>query len=113
MAFLHSKTGPDGKPKVDVFHQDLKSSNVLLYHDETLQLRGKISDFGLSVVRTKIVQHSQRGKSLAGKSFGGKTTNIMSAVDHKGGSKERIQKLSFLSIIIELTTFTTLLPHLL
>lgn len=49
MDFLHAKFY-GGTPKQDVFHQDLKSQNVLL-HFEGKILRAKLTDFGLSVVR--------------------------------------------------------------
>lgn len=48
MAFLHSKTGVDGVSKKPVlFHQDLKTDNVLLGFEKNT-LRAKISDFGLA-----------------------------------------------------------------
>jgi serine/threonine protein kinase len=49
MAYLHSPVNNDGhtvKPKV--YHQDLKSGNVLLIIDKDGKLRGKIADFGLA-----------------------------------------------------------------
>lgn len=48
MRFLHSKSLANGREKVQVFHQDLKTLNVLLLRDEKGRLRAKISDFGLS-----------------------------------------------------------------
>jgi serine/threonine protein kinase len=48
MAYLHSVTHADGTAKPRVYHQDLKSANVLLSFDKDGKLRGKISDFGLS-----------------------------------------------------------------
>ncbi len=48
MKFLHSKSLASGKGKVEVFHQDLKTANVLLQRDGKGLLRAKISDFGLS-----------------------------------------------------------------
>jgi serine/threonine protein kinase len=50
MAFLHSNTQENGKSKQELFHQDLKSGNVLLTVWEN-KLRGKISDFGLAFLR--------------------------------------------------------------
>lgn len=47
MTFLHSPTDSIGAPKLVLFHQDLKSGNVLLTKVRGV-LRGKISDFGLS-----------------------------------------------------------------
>lgn len=47
MAFLHSRLNADGSPKKSVYHQDLKSANVLLTLSCS-QLRAKIGDFGLS-----------------------------------------------------------------
>lgn len=47
MEFLHSSAYPDGSAKPVLFHQDLKSANVLLSMEDG-SLRGKISDFGLS-----------------------------------------------------------------
>jgi hypothetical protein len=50
MEFLHASINPlDGKPKMECFHQDLKTANVLM---EKLNgcLRAKIADFGLSCI---------------------------------------------------------------
>jgi hypothetical protein len=47
MEFLHSSVFDDGKKKQVLFHQDLKSGNVLLSMEAKI-LRGKISDFGMS-----------------------------------------------------------------
>jgi LRR receptor-like serine/threonine-protein kinase FLS2 len=47
MAYLHSSIHPDGSLKAELFHQDLKSGNVLLEKVKG-ELRGKIADFGLS-----------------------------------------------------------------
>jgi hypothetical protein len=50
MEFLHASINPvDGKPKMECFHQDLKTANVLM---EKLngRLRAKIADFGLSCI---------------------------------------------------------------
>jgi brassinosteroid insensitive 1-associated receptor kinase 1 len=47
MEFLHSNVYADGSKKQVLFHQDLKSGNVLLSIEGNV-LRGKISDFGLS-----------------------------------------------------------------
>jgi hypothetical protein len=49
MEFLHSKVYPDGSLKKVLFHQDLKSANVLMCMEGSPpSLRGKVSDFGLS-----------------------------------------------------------------
>lgn len=50
MAFLHSDTKDDGNAKQELFHQDMKSGNVLLTVSDN-KLRGKISDFGLAFLR--------------------------------------------------------------
>lgn len=55
MEFLHAKSYC-GVPKMDVFHQDLKSFNVLLTRQPGNILRAKLSDFGLSVIRDLIQQ---------------------------------------------------------
>jgi hypothetical protein len=47
MAFLHSATYADGTVKKELFHQDLKSANVLLIEVDGV-IRAKIGDFGLS-----------------------------------------------------------------
>jgi hypothetical protein len=47
MAYLHSPTNDDGTEKKELFHQDLKSANVLLIEVDGI-LRAKIGDFGLS-----------------------------------------------------------------
>jgi hypothetical protein len=47
MAFLHSATYADGTAKKELFHQDLKSANVLLIEVDGI-IRAKIGDFGLS-----------------------------------------------------------------
>ncbi len=43
MAYLHSRTDLNGNRKLEVFHQDLKSANVLLCEADGI-LRAKISD---------------------------------------------------------------------
>jgi serine/threonine protein kinase len=49
MEFLHSDRFKDGSRKQVLFHQDLKSGNVLLCMEGSpATLRGKICDFGLS-----------------------------------------------------------------
>jgi hypothetical protein len=49
MEFLHSNVYPDGSTKKVLFHQDMKSGNVLTCMEGTPPIiRGKISDFGLS-----------------------------------------------------------------
>jgi serine/threonine protein kinase len=49
MEFLHSNVYKDGSTKHVLFHQDLKSANVLMcIEGDPKTLRGKISDFGLS-----------------------------------------------------------------
>jgi hypothetical protein len=49
MEFLHSNVYANGSTKKVLFHQDLKSGNVLLcMQGSPRALRGKISDFGLS-----------------------------------------------------------------
>jgi Leucine-rich repeat (LRR) protein len=49
MAFLHSPVYASGKSKPILWHQDLKSANVLLAMEGNPPIiRGKISDFGLS-----------------------------------------------------------------
>jgi serine/threonine protein kinase len=53
MEFLHSSLypkieGQDQKKKKEVFHQDLKTQNILLKLDKDKKLRAKITDFGLS-----------------------------------------------------------------
>lgn len=58
MEYLHSKTTADGQPKAILFHQDLKTDNVLL-GIEYGELRAKISDFGFACTtkesRTKYI----------------------------------------------------------
>jgi hypothetical protein len=53
MTFLHSTTCADGSEKKELFHQDLKSANVLLLEEEGI-LRAKIGDFGLSRISSII-----------------------------------------------------------
>jgi brassinosteroid insensitive 1-associated receptor kinase 1 len=49
MEFLHSEEYADGSQKLVLFHQDLKSGNILLKMEGSPPvLRGKITDFGLS-----------------------------------------------------------------
>jgi serine/threonine protein kinase len=47
MAYLHSAIDADGSEKKVLFHQDLKSANILLAEYEG-SIRAKIGDFGLS-----------------------------------------------------------------
>jgi serine/threonine protein kinase len=53
MTYLHDVTQPDGSVKPKIYHQDLKSANVLLLRDQHGALRGKISDFGLSALKNE------------------------------------------------------------
>jgi hypothetical protein len=59
MKFLHASINPlDGKPKMECFHQDLKTVNVLL-ENVNGSLRAKIADFGLSCIyRSLSLTHS-------------------------------------------------------
>jgi serine/threonine protein kinase len=50
MAFLHSPTHEDGTEKQELFHQDLKSANIMLVAEGGL-IRAKIGDFGLSFLK--------------------------------------------------------------
>jgi serine/threonine protein kinase len=50
MEFLHSGKFADGSAKQVIFHQDIKSSNVLLKFEDN-KPRAKITDFGLSLAR--------------------------------------------------------------
>jgi tRNA A-37 threonylcarbamoyl transferase component Bud32 len=52
MAYLHSTTHADGSEKKELFHQDLKSANVLLTEVDGI-IRAKIGDFGLSCMLFK------------------------------------------------------------
>jgi serine/threonine protein kinase len=47
MAYLHADLDRQGEAKKVVFHQDLKSGNVLLSLEKG-RIRCKIADFGLS-----------------------------------------------------------------
>jgi tRNA A-37 threonylcarbamoyl transferase component Bud32 len=47
MAYLHSAINADGSEKKEIYHQDLKSPNVLLTEVDGI-IRAKIGDFGLS-----------------------------------------------------------------
>jgi tRNA A-37 threonylcarbamoyl transferase component Bud32 len=47
MAYLHSPVNADGSEKKEIYHQDLKSANVLLTEVDGI-IRAKIGDFGLS-----------------------------------------------------------------
>jgi serine/threonine protein kinase len=49
MAFLHSSMQANGAAKHELFHQDLKSANILLIADGG-NIRAKIGDFGLSLL---------------------------------------------------------------
>jgi serine/threonine protein kinase len=50
-AFIHASVYSDGRAKRVVFHQDLKSPNILLYKDEHGAFRAKIADFGLAFLK--------------------------------------------------------------
>jgi serine/threonine protein kinase len=62
MAYLHAIINPDGSPKPKVFHQDLKSANVLLTNNN----RAKISDFGLSSMRSDCSSSVSSNVSMKG-----------------------------------------------
>jgi serine/threonine protein kinase len=54
MAFLHSSVYPDGSPKQVLYHQDLKSPNVMLVAEGGV-IRAKIGDFGLSCMSIRLI----------------------------------------------------------
>lgn len=76
MEFLHSGVFADGKPKMELFHQDIKSSNVLLKMEAGV-LRAKITDFGLSGISLSYAYHSAMRDA--------KDDGIVS---HHGGTKD-------------------------
>ncbi|KAL3895488.1 MAG: hypothetical protein SGCHY_004673 [Lobulomycetales sp.] len=83
MDFLHSKSH-NGKPKQDVFHQDLKSMNVLLSRSGKLgNLRAKLGDFGLSVIRDHVT--AKRDAPDSQESQGGLANSVCLANGHTPG----------------------------
>lgn len=80
MAYLHSKKDVNGKPKIELFHQDLKPANVLLNLEDGV-LRGKISDLGLAAIKTSVSESSGQKKPNKLPS-----TNLTSFVAHQGGT---------------------------
>lgn len=50
MKYLHAKEDAKGKKKPQLYHQDLKTANILLIL-ENGKIRAKITDFGFSVIR--------------------------------------------------------------
>lgn len=108
MTYLHSKTTQEGNQKCDVFHQDLKADNILLYtsgnceHDQ--QLRAKIADFGLSVMRKKVSDLKNKKTSIVGgtrtssKTKSGSNSKAgyyLSFVKHIGGTPAYMVSFSF------------------
>lgn len=64
MAYLHCKKTADGKPKIELFHQDLKHANVLLSIEDG-RLRGKISDLGLAANKYNSTKKDESSKHNA------------------------------------------------
>lgn len=92
MAFLHSKTMANGRKKDELFHQDLKTANILLLREKGGELRAKISDFGLSVIKKHQVQDDSRGKHNGSSAYTQmestpNDTNV-SFVQHVGGTRK-------------------------
>jgi serine/threonine protein kinase len=77
MAYLHSTENADGTVKPRVYHQDLKSGNVLLTRNNNGKLRGKIGDFGLAGMI----------KSLTILALKYEETGVSSCVSVNGGTK--------------------------
>jgi serine/threonine protein kinase len=73
MEFLHSGTFADGSAKQILFHQDIKSSNILLKFEDN-KSRAKITDFGLSLAR--------KDRELSSEQFKGSQKD-----NHRGGTK--------------------------
>jgi serine/threonine protein kinase len=71
VAFLHSSFYSDGREKMVVLHQDLKSANLLLSMEDG-KLRGKVADFGLAYLK-KV--SSDMSKSNSVKHNGGTMMN--------------------------------------
>lgn len=82
MTYLHSKRGLNGKPKVEVFHQDLKPANILL-NIENGVLRRKISDLGLAAIKDQCVDATASGAQKYDKFL---QSNPTSFVAHQGGT---------------------------
>ncbi len=78
MAYLHSKKTVANKPKIEVFHQDLKPANVLLTRENGV-LRSKISDLGLAAIKS-----TGGGAEPSSKSH--QQSNLTSFVAHQGGT---------------------------
>ncbi len=81
MAYLHSNVSAKGNRKIEIFHQDLKSANVLLLKSDEGLLRAKVSDFGLSVMKEGSLNHSLRA------SVQSNATSSFSKVEHIGGTE--------------------------
>lgn len=78
MFYLHSKVTPDGQKKPDLFHQDLKTSNVLLRNIDG-RITAKICDFGLSVLR-------ERSNNNGADSILSTGSGLHSFVNYNGGT---------------------------
>lgn len=76
MTYLHSKKDLHGKPKVEVFHQDLKPANALLLLESGL-LRCKISDLGLAAIKNAATDADKAEN---------KASLLTSYVAHQGGT---------------------------
>jgi serine/threonine protein kinase len=89
MEFLHSNVYADGSIKQVLFHQDLKSANVLLSMEENA-LRGKISDFGLSckfliIFNLPVLKEGPAAESSVNSGNSDQMTSVK--VDVKGGTR--------------------------
>jgi serine/threonine protein kinase len=84
MEFLHSslypkREGEDQEKKKEVFHQDLKTQNIMLKRGPDKKLGAKITDFGFSRILSLLLIQ------LAG--IRDMTENSHSAVSHRGGTR--------------------------
>ncbi|KAJ3094752.1 hypothetical protein HDU97_007625 [Phlyctochytrium planicorne] len=72
MEFLHQRNPP-------ILHNDLKSPNILLYHDATGALHAKITDFGIAKIKTATATTTSGAGFGAGTSTGIKGTFLWMA----------------------------------
>ncbi|KAJ3212392.1 hypothetical protein HDU67_003852 [Dinochytrium kinnereticum] len=102
MDFLHQRSPP-------LLHNDLKSPNILLYHDAAGELHAKITDFGVAKIKTATLTTTAAGIGGGGGGGGGvKGTLLWMAPElHNLRAKYRTSSdvYSFGVVLTELTSW--------